>query len=710
MNGENSAPKKIKFKYFKLAYQLGKSKRKIFTIFALLSILLTAMSLVAQNIPRIIIDDVVPSFTEPKDSSTTEHDDSITEYDGSTSTEHNDSITKQEDGYTIGYDYSYTIGYDDNPSTEYDDSYTTEQNNYTTFFLLAALYLILMVSETFGRFITLITVEKASIEIVSNLKVRMFHHLTKIKLDFFHRNPVGRLIARVEGDVEKLRLVFSFLMVNIFGFALQSIAFFIYLFIYNFSMTIWLLIPVGLMLISSVIYQKLARPRIVKLRKKVAQITGYIAESITGIRTIQAFRNEKDFKQRFSNQVEEWRKEQLKIFFMLLVYFRGTIMLERLARWTIIFVFGLVTQSQTGATIGELIMFTSLVTFAVFPIRMIFERLGQIQEAFANLERIDGIMNLKREDGKTLYTLTEQKQDLVQNEKNIQKALSKTKILNMGIEFDNVWFAYDEKDSSEIDKKIFGHKSDASKKSNNKSKSGNGKTKKEPEWVLKGVSFFIPAGQSLALIGATGCGKTTIVKLLFRFYEPQKGRILLDGKDIRDYSLHELRAYIGLVQQENHLFPGTIKENITLDNDMVPEQKILERAKQVGSNLFIEKREDGYDSEVKEKGMNYSSGEKQLIAFTRCMVYNRPVLILDEATSNIDVNSEKLIQNTIVNMLGLNKTSIIIAHRLSTIRHANNIIVLDAGKVLESGNHDELIALNGKYKQYFKYQLTERVG
>jgi ATP-binding cassette subfamily B protein len=621
-------------KYLRLVYNLGKSKKKVFIVFALLSIVFAGMQLIAQNMPRLIVD-----------------------------------LAEGLEGSPTGEDMQ-------------------------RFFVYAGLYFGLMLLLILGRVLQRINVEKASISIVSDLKVRMFSHLTKARLQFFHRNPVGRLLTRVEADTERLRLVFRFLMVTVFGDATQSVAAFVFMFIYDFSLAIWLMIPVGFIFLTSFIYQKVARPRLVRLRKKISEITGYIAESISGIRTIQAFKNEEDFKSRFEDEVEYRRREELKVFAMLLVYFRSAFMFQRFAAWIVVFVFALLTQGQTGASIGTLVMFTTLVNIAVMPLRVISEQIGMIQEAFASLERIDGIMHLKREDSKELYTLVKEQEDLVERNKELQKVISETKSIKHGIEFDNVWFTYKYESESGEDK------------STNIDLS----TEDEEDWVLKGISFKLKAGRSLALIGPTGCGKTTIIKLLFRFYEPQKGRILLDGKDIRDYPIHELRAYMGLVQQENHLFTGTIEDNITLDNPNISRDKIVEASKQVGSDSFIEKRQGGYDAEVTEKGGNYSSGEKQLVAFTRCMVYDRPILILDEATSNIDANSERLIQQTILNMLESNKTSIMIAHRLSTIRHSDQIIVMDKGRILERGNHEQLIAKDGRYKQYFQYQFSENVG
>ena len=621
-------------KYLRLVYNLGKSKKKVFIVFALLSIVFAGMQLIAQNMPRLIVD-----------------------------------LAEGLEGSPTGEDMQ-------------------------RFIIYAGLYLGLMLLLILGRVLQRINVEKASISIVSDLKVRMFSHLTKARLQFFHRNPVGRLLTRVEADTERLRLVFRFLMVTVFGDATQSLAAFVFMFIYDFSLAVWLMIPVGFIFLTSFIYQKVARPRLVRLRKKISEITGYIAESISGIRTIQAFKNEEDFKRRFEDEVEYRRREELKVFAMLLVYFRSAFMFQRFAAWIVVFVFALLTRGQTGASIGTLVMFTTLVNIAVMPLRVISEQIGMIQEAFASLERIDGIMHLKREDSKELYTLVKEQEDLVERNKELQKVITQTKSIKNGIVFDNVWFTYKYESESGEDKAT---NIDLS-------------TEDEEDWVLKGISFKLKAGRSLALIGPTGCGKTTIIKLLFRFYEPQKGRILLDGKDIREYPIHELRAYMGLVQQENHLFTGTIKDNITLDNPNISRNKIIEASKQVGSDSFIEKRQGGYDAEVTEKGGNYSSGEKQLVAFTRCMVYDRPILILDEATSNIDANSERLIQQTILNMLESNKTSIMIAHRLSTIRHSDQIIVMDKGLILERGNHEELIAKDGRYKQYFQYQFSENVG
>ncbi len=667
MDDDNRKPTKRPFYYVRLITRLGKPKRNIFIFFAVLSIFMTGFNLLAQNIPRLIIDGLASVKTE------------TVSYDESALLDGTETITHRNNRIIIVRNAKGTI-------------------DYTQFFMYASLYFIFMGLYVLGRVLTRLNVEKASIDIVSNLKIRMFSHLTKVKLDFFHKNPVGRLLTRIESDVEGLRLVFEFLMVTIFGDLFQSLTALTFMFVFNFKLAVWLMIPVGMLIIFSILYQKYARPRIVKLRKKISEITGYIAESISGVRTIQAFKNEVDFKNRFSKEVEERRIRTIKIFFVMLVYFRSAGLFERLSKWIIIFIFGLLTTSYTDASIGTLVMFTTLVTIAIMPIRMISERFGQIQQALASLERVDDIMRLKREDDKDLYTLVKDERNLIEEDRKIQKTITNTKTLKKGIEFDNVWFYYDERLYEEGRNTTKDDPLETDKES------------KEKQWVLKGVSFFLPAGQSLAIIGATGCGKTTIIKLLFRFYEPQNGRILIDGKDIKEYTLSELRAYMGFVQQENHLFPGTIRDNITLDNPEISMDRIEEGSRLVGSDELISKRENSYDSEVTEKGMNFSSGEKQLIAFTRCLVYERPVLILDEATSNIDANSERLIQKTILNMLDSNKTSIMIAHRLSTIRHCNNIVVMDSGRIIEQGSHDELIELDGKYKQYFKYQLSESVG
>lgn len=541
-----------------------------------------------------------------------------------------------------------------------------------SFYYLTGIYLILTSLYIIGSMYLRLSVEKDSIKIVSDLKVRMFSHLTHVNIDYFHKNPVGKLLTRLESDIEQVRVVFYFLLVTILSEICQFLVVLVIIFVVDYRVAVWLLIPVSIMVVLSYLFQKIVQPMIIKVRKKISEITGYAAESISGVRTIQAFRSEPDFKKRFFALSKDRMIKERKSFFTLIYFSRGIEAVAFISNWLVVFLFALLVQARLGVSTGTIIMFTTLLSYALSPLSFIAEQIGEIQKAFASLHRIDDVMNVKREEGVNINTLVKDEESYEEKEKEIQNTLSQNKIIKEGIEFKDVWFAYDDEN-----------------------------------WVLKGVSFYLPKGKSLAIIGPTGCGKTTMIKLLFNFYKPQKGSIYIDGKDINEFSLHEIRAYMGLVQQENHLFTGNIKDNITLKNDMIKEEEIKKSSELVGSYEFIEKRENGYEAVVNEKGMNYSAGERQLIAFTRCIAYNRPMLILDEATSNIDTNSEKLIQNTITKLLSShNKTCIIIAHRLSTIMNADEIIVMDSGKIIERGNHKVLIETDGIYKQYFKYQVA----
>ena len=488
-------------------------------------------------------------------------------------------------------------------------------------------------------------------KIVFNIRQDIFSHIQSLSISYFDRNPIGRLVTRVANDTETLNEMYTNVLVNLFKdiFILIGIIFIMLRMDFTLALISFSLIPV--ILIASIMFRKAIREVYRLSRAQLAKINSTLNENITGMRTIQIFRKEEKISKQFdiiNKDYLETSKKEIKLF----ATFRPSVEVIRSLGIAGIIYYG------GGKTISGFMEFGVLYAFINYlqrffePILDLTEKYNILQSAMASSERIFNILD---------------DDSIIENPKNPIKI----KDLKGRIEFKNVWFAYVGED-----------------------------------WVLKDISFIIEPGQAVAFIGATGAGKTSIINLITRFYDIQRGEILVDGVNIKDYDKFELRKNIGVVLQDVFLFTGTIADNIRLSNLDISDEKVVEVSKHVNADHFISQLPLKYKEPVMERGSTLSSGERQLLAFARTLAYNPSILILDEATSSIDTETEILIQDALGKLIR-NRTTIAIAHRLSTIQHADKIIVLSNGIIKEVGNHQELLAREGMYFDLYKLQYKE---
>ncbi|MCS6885265.1 MAG: ABC transporter ATP-binding protein [Acidobacteriota bacterium] len=479
--------------------------------------------------------------------------------------------------------------------------------------------------------------------VMYDLRKEIFSHLQRLPLSYFDRNPVGRLVTRLTSDVDALNELMTAGFATLFSDVFMLLGIIVFLFLVNWQLALALLCILPLMIAITAWFRRNATRAFRTVRVKLARINSFLQEHITGMAVVQIFNREEKAYREFAKIDDEHRKANIDTIFYYAVFYPAVGLINAIGIALIIWYGGLQVLEGT-LTLGALIFFIQATHRFYEPIQDISEKYNILQSAVVASERIFKLLDLP-------ISIT--------SPANPQK-LGKFK---SEIEFRNVWFAYEDEN-----------------------------------WVLKGVSFKIAAGESVALIGHTGAGKTTIVNLLLRFYDVQKGQILIDGHDIRELDIAELRSQFALVLQDVFLFSGDVKTNITLGNDAISKEKIIEAARQVHADTFINRLDGGYDAPLTERGSTLSAGQRQLLSFARALSYDPNILILDEATSSVDTETEMLIQDAVGKLLQ-GRTSIIIAHRLSTIQKCNRIIVLHKGKVREIGTHQQLDSI--------KYRLTQ---
>jgi len=486
--------------------------------------------------------------------------------------------------------------------------------------------------------------------VVFDLRMHVFSHLQRLPLSFFDRNQVGRLMTRVTSDVEALNEMFSAGLVAIFGDIFTLTAILAIMFKLNWQLTLVTLSVVPLLFIATMIFKRKVRHAEREIRLLLAKINSFLQENLTGMAVVQLFnREEKNFSQ-FDERNERHLHAYRKVIFYHAVFYPVVEIIGALSVALIIWYGG-------GKILLGTLSFGSLVAFILYidrffqPISDLAEKYGILQTAMASSERIFKLLDEPAEssDGKLSTAAT-----LVRGE----------------IEFRNVSFGY-----------------------------------REDQPVLKNISFKITPGEKVAIVGATGAGKTTIISLLTRFYDNYQGHILIDGRDIRERSIESVREHIGLVIQDVFLFAGTIEENIHLGNQQITPERMRQAAIDVGALRFIERLPNGFQEEVIERGNTLSVGQKQLLSFARALAYDPAILILDEATSSVDTETELTIQRALERLME-NRTSIIIAHRLSTIQHCDRIIVMHKGEIRESGTHQDLLAQRGIYYRLYELQFA----
>ncbi|HTP80968.1 MAG TPA: ABC transporter ATP-binding protein [Bacteroidota bacterium] len=494
---------------------------------------------------------------------------------------------------------------------------------------------------------------------IFDLRMEIFTHLQNLSLKFYDRNPIGRLITRVTNDVEVLNEMFSSGIVMVFSdiFTIAGIVYF--MFSMNWMLALVSLSALPFLFYGTFLFRKKAREAYRDVRIQIARINAFMQEHITGMLVDQIFNREKKSFDRFSDINAAHRDANIRSIFYYAVFYPCVDIIGAVSVGLIIWYAG--GNALTGTvTIGTVMAFVQFNEMFWRPIRDLSEKYNILQTAMASSERIFQLL-----DDRNLLELhpTPVSLGLIRGE----------------VEFKHVWFAYNAPSDGTA----------------------------SPEWVLKDISFKIEPGQTVAIVGHTGAGKTSIISLLSRFYEIQKGEIFIDGVNIRHADPGDLRRHIAVVLQDVFLFSGTIQGNIDLGSEKIGIDRVRHAAEIVGADRFISRLPGGYSAEVKERGATLSVGQKQLLSFARALAFDPRILVLDEATSSIDTETELLIQAAIKKLLQ-NRTSIVIAHRLSTIQNANTIIVLHKGEIREMGSHQELLAHNGIYRRLYELQYREQ--
>jgi len=517
--------------------------------------------------------------------------------------------------------------------------------------LAAAIYFIVLIGGFAVLYTQMVLMNLMGQYIMYDLRKQIFGHLQKLDIQFFDRNPVGRLMTRVTTDVDALNEMFTAGFVSIFGDIFVLLGIVGMLFWMNWRMALVLFSIIPLIVLVSAWFRRGARITYRQTRARIAAINAFLQEHISGMSTVQLFNREADEAQKFEGLNARHRDANIDSVFYYSIFYPVVELIETIGLALIVWYGG--GQVIRGMlSIGTLIAFFQYAQRFYEPISDLSEKYNILQAAMAASERI-------------FKTLDTPPRILDEGTLEVDHFES--------IEFRDVCFAYH-----------------------------------EPEWVLKNVSFTVNRGDRVALVGHTGAGKTTVTALLLRFYEPQRGEILVNGIDIRRYSVASLRSLFAIVQQDFFLFTGTIAQNIALGDERITAERVREAARRVQADRFIQRLPDGYDSEVRERGAGLSVGEKQLLSFARALAFNPPVLVLDEATSSIDTETEVLIQEAIQTLM-IGRTSIVIAHRLSTIRSADTILVFHHGEIRERGTHEELMQHDGLYRKLYEIQYREAV-
>jgi len=485
-----------------------------------------------------------------------------------------------------------------------------------------------------------------------DLRAALFRHVSRFRLKYFDQTPVGQLVTRHISDIDGIADVFSNGLLNAVGDILRLVVVIGAMLWIDPVLTLIVLLPIPVLLVATRIFQKAIKKAFVSVRNEVSRINVFVQEHVTGMNIIQAFGREAAEREKFAVHNAAHRAANIRSIWAFSIFFPVVEMLSATSVALLLWL-GVDGVANGDLTLGVVLQFILYVFMLYRPIRQLADRFNVLQMGIVNANRVFHLLDM----------------DERMAEPTGDSTPSNSEPLQGHIVFEDVWFAYTDED-----------------------------------WVLKGVSFEVKAGERVAFVGATGAGKSSIINLLSRLYEFQKGRITIDGEDIRTIPLDRLRSSIGVVLQDVFLFTGSLEDNITLYDPNIPREQVEEAVDAVGVRGLVDQLPGGLAYDVKERGVMLSTGQRQLIAFVRAYAQQPGILILDEATSSIDPESEQLIQAA-TERLTQGRTSVLVAHRLSTIRDVNRILCLDAGEVVEQGTHDELIAARGAYHRLFELQF-----
>ena len=487
-----------------------------------------------------------------------------------------------------------------------------------------------------------------------SLRNTVYEKIQSLHVQFFDKNPIGRLITRTTSDIEALSSLLSDGIVNMVGDLFRIFFILGFMLMMSWELTIVSILVLPVLFYSTFWFKSKVRVAFLNVRDQISRLNSFVQEHINGMVVVQLFNREEKEKERFESINNDHRQAHLDTIFYFSIFWPVVEMLASVAMALVVW-YGGARALMDQLTFGVLLAFIQYVRQFFNPIRGLSEKYNTLQSALASSERIFDILDTEK-------AIKDPENPVAQPE------------VKGRIEFKNVDFSYNPDD----------------------------------ETILKDVSFEAKPGKTLAIVGATGAGKSTIINLLLRYYDIQNGQILLDDVDIRDLTLNQLRSHFGLVLQDNALFSGTVLENITLGNENITRESVIAAAKEVEAHEFIMRLPDGYDFELRERGSSISMGQKQLICFVRAMVYDPEILVLDEATSNVDSETEHLVSKACVRMMK-GRTSIVIAHRLSTIKGADNILVMNKGVIRESGDHDSLVEKeDGIYRKLYELQYKDQ--
>ena len=524
------------------------------------------------------------------------------------------------------------------------------QNDFKGILKAGILFLLLLFSGFFLNLADTWLLQKMGQQIVYKLREETFTHIHSLSLSFFNTTPVGKLVTRVSNDTEAVNELFSTILVKLFKNVVKIIGYAVVMLSINVKMAgiSFLLLP--LVAILTFVFRHLSRKAYQITRNKITELNTFLSEHISGMKLIQIFAREKEKYSEFEGKSMELYRANFREI-MTFAIFRPSIYMVSVIAMILVIRTGSLSVLNGNLSLGTLFVFITYISSFFEPIQELSEQLGTLQSSIASAEKIFSVLDVKPE---------------------IVSPADPTPVNILGeIEFRHVWFAYEEEN-----------------------------------YILKDVSFVIHPGEKAAFVGATGAGKSTILNLIGRYFDIQKGQILIDGIDIHEIDLDVLRGAIGQVQQDVFIFTGDIKSNISLNNEAISPDDVRRAAEIVNADPFIQKLPHGYDEPVTERGSTLSAGQRQLLSFARTLAYDPKILVLDEATANIDTETETLITQALARLMD-GRTTIMVAHRLSTIQHADKIIVMHHGEIKESGTHQELLAKDGLYKKLYELQLMD---